>query len=276
MLRALAVAAGYTGRCMRKSVDQSHMAKLMQEGASEAALALLEEALRSEEFTVAPERPDIFMTMFLWTHLAGQYPPARVALQELRDKQAERLLAGDVYFGPDGSGAAEQFGFISRFSLIVDINEKLGELLSTCELFLKLHSDHPALARRYARSALPALVDAGQFAMADQYRDDPLRRLEAVNEVALTFALHPQPFEAPRLAAELTNLVSDVRIGAAVLRGLGRANEADALLETLLSGLSSNVLKTAARRELGAPGTIMREFVDHQMLLEARDARLQS
>ena len=259
---------------MRKSVDQNHVIKLMQEGASEAALRLLEEALRSEELTVAPERPDIFMTMFLWTQLAEQYPPARLALQSVRDAQVERLLAGDVYFGPGGGDTGEYFMPISRFSLIVDINKTLRELPSTCEVFLKLHSDHPALARRYASSALPALVEAGQFTLADQYRDDPLRWLESVNEVALTFALHPQPIEAPRLAAELTNLVSDVRIGAAVLRGLGRASEADALLETLLSGLSSGELKTAARRELDAPGTIIREFVDHQMVTEARDARL--
>ena len=259
---------------MKKSVDHSHVAKLMQEGASEVALALLEQALRTEELAVEPDRPDLFMTMFLWTQLAEQYPPARVALQGVRDTQAERLLAGDVYFGPDGADAGEPFRLITRFSLIVDINDKLGDLKSTCEVFLKLHVDQPALARRYAMSALPALVEAGQFALADQYRDDPLRWLEAVNDVARTFTLHPQPGVAPRLAAQLSNLVGEVHVGAAVLRGLGRDNEAGALVAALLSGLDSDELKTAARRELDRPGTIIDELVDHQMAQETRDAGL--
>nr|WP_315217513.1 hypothetical protein [uncultured Duganella sp.] len=258
---------------MKKSVDHSHVVKLMQEGASHEALSVLERLFKAAELVVAPTRSDIFMTMFQLQLLAEQYEPARVFLRTIRATQAERLLAGDIHFGLDGELAVEEYRRIRRFSLIVDINDILQDHASTCEVFSQLDSGHTGLARRYAWVALPALVAEGHFELADRYRDDPLKLLDAVNEAALALPLYPPRRQAPRLAAELSNLVRDVRIGMAVLRGMGDNGKADVLGEALVAGLDSDELKALAQRELQAPGTVIRELGDRQMALEAADAQ---
>ena len=105
----------------------------------------------------------------------------------------------------------------------------------------------------------------GDFALAERYRGDPLASLEGVNDQARCAPLFPLPGQAPRLAAELMNLATAVRLGAAILRGLGRGSEAEALRASLLAGLATAELKEWARRELDLPGTITREIVDRQM-----------
>ena len=254
-------------------IDQSRVVELRQEGASQEALSVLEQLFKNAELAVAPTRPDIFMTMFQLQQLAEQYEPARVFLRTIRDTQAERLLAGDIHFGLDGGPAVKEYRRIRRFSLIVEINHILGDHASTCEVFFQLDSGNVELARRYAWAALPALVAEGRFELADRYRDDPLKLLDVVNDTALALPLYPPPRQAPRLAAELSNLVRDVRIGMAVLRGTGDNGKAEVLGAALVAGLDSDELKALARRELDAPGTITREVGDRQMAQEAADAR---
>ena len=245
------------------------IATLMRNGAFAQALPLLEQALADAELAVAPTRSDILIAMVSWQGLVEQYAPARAALGRIRDAQARLLLGGQAHVGQNGNAGGEEFGRIGRFSLIVDINEMLGDAASTCDIFMELRAEHPALARQAASSALPALVEAGQFSVADHYRDDPLAWLEDVNRTALTSTLRPPPRQAPRLAAKLNNLVRDVRIAGSVLRGLGEDARADALVDALLSGLADDELKATARRELADPGTIMRELVAHQMAQES-------
>ncbi|USX29198.1 hypothetical protein NHH73_13320 [Oxalobacteraceae bacterium OTU3CINTB1] len=255
------------------NADHRRVAQLTREGASEEALSVLEQLFKNAELAVAPARPGIFMTMFQLQLLAEKYEPARAFLRDIRATQAERLLAGDIHFGLDGDPAIEEFRRIRRFSLIVEINDILEDHASTCEVFSQLDSGHPELARRYAWAALPALVAEGHFELADRYRDDPLKLLDAVNETALSLPLHPPPRQAPRLAAELSNLVRDVRIGIAVLRGTGHRGKADLLGPALVAGLDSDELKALARRELDAPGTITREIGDRQTAQEAVEAQ---
>jgi len=249
-------------------IDHRRVAKLTEEGVWPEALSMLEQSFKNAELAVAPTQSDIFMTMFQLQQLAEQYEPARDFLRSIRHTQTERLLAGDIYFGFDSEPAVEEFCRIRRFSLIVRINEMLEDHASTCEVFSKLDSDQPELARRNAWTALPALVAEGHFELADRYRGDPLKSLEGVNNVALALPLYPHPRGAPRLAAELSNLVRDVRIGMAVLRGLGNDEQADALHEALATGLDSDELRALAQREIAVPGTIISELADHRIALE--------
>jgi hypothetical protein len=166
--------------------------------------------------------------------------------------------------GPDGD-THPAFLHGSRFALIAEINRILGDARSTYEVFVRLDAMRPDLARRHAFLALPAVVAACDFALADRYQGEPLARLAALNATAATFPLFPPPEQAPRLAAELTLLVNDVRIASAVLRGRGRANDALALRARLLAGLPSGPVRALAQRELDEEGTIMREIVAHQM-----------
>lgn len=191
-------------------------------------------------------------------------------MMQARDEQARRLLDGDLTCGRKTSqeSDAKSYQRVSRFSLIVGMNEKLADARATHALFVELEARQPELAQRYAWQALPAIVDSGDFALADRYRGDPLALLDQVNEHALTMPLIPPPGTAPRLSADLSNLVKDARLGAAVLHGLGREAEAIALRKTLLAGLTSDALRVMAQRELDDPGTIIRELVACQMAQE--------
>src|SRR5690606_15563894 len=115
---------------------------------------------------------------------------------------------------------------------------------ATHALFLQIEAQEPALAQRYAWLALPAIVAAGDFALAERYRGDPLELLHEVNATAARSELFPAGRQAPRLAADLMNLTREARIGIAVLHGLGRTGEALAVRDALLAGLASDELRS--------------------------------
>lgn len=245
-------------------------ADLRSEGRHADALRLLQQALAETEQEPAPGRSSIFMTMFQWEMLADEHAPALAALREVRDDQILRVLAGDLYVGrtaPDAPDAGI-FHRITRFSLIVDMNGTLRQPQSTHDLFARLDVAQPKLARQYAWLALPDVVAAGNFALANRYRGEPLAQLGAVNDSGRLRPLFPAPGTAPRLASELTTLVRDVRIGVAVLRGLGDEAGAQALGAALLAGLACEEMRMLARRELIEPGAITREIVERQMAQE--------
>jgi len=248
--------------------------ELQEAGRHAEALALLERQLAAVEREAAPDRNRYFMPMFQLKLLLEDYPPARAAMVALRDLQAARLLAGELYTGTDPAPLKETYRRVERFSLVVDMNDDLGDARSTYDIFRRLEARQPEVARVYARRALPAMVEVGDFALADRYRGKPLDLLHTVNVNARDMPLFPPPRQAPRLSAELSSLVTDVRIGMAVLRGLGDAAGSDALRAALLDGLASAELKDMARRELDEPGTIVRDVVARQMAEEDRQRDL--
>ncbi|MGH8853719.1 MAG: hypothetical protein ACREWI_05505 [Telluria sp.] len=247
---------------------------LDEEGRYGEALALVQEVYAEIELEPAPDQRRYFMPLFQWKLLTEAYPPARTALVAARDEQAARLLAGALYTGsaPQDPDPREMFQRATRFSLIVDMNRTLKDPQATRALFLQLEADWQELPKHYAWLALPAIVEAGDFALADRYREDPLKQLAAVNCTAQRMPLFPPEGGAPRLAADLMVLAGDVRIGIAVLRGLGRADEAAALRAALLAGLEMEPLRALAERELDEPGIISREIAAHRMAYDDRMA----
>ncbi|NNG22539.1 hypothetical protein [Telluria aromaticivorans] len=249
---------------------QQQVSTLSDEGRLGEALALLQELYAEAECEPAPDRTRYFMTLFQWQLLTEKYPPACTALAAVRDEQAARLLAGELHAGREDSEASrkEPWRRVSRFALIIDMNRTLGDAHATRALFLQLEASQPELARRYAWQALPDIVEAGDFLLADRYRGNPLALLDEVNQTALRMPLFPPDGKAPRLGAELMNLAGEVRVGIAVLRGLGHEAQAAALRTALLAGLAAGPLRTLAERELDEPGTISRELGAHQMACE--------
>jgi hypothetical protein len=201
-----------------------------------------------------------FITMFEWEQLAEVYPPARAALASARDDQVRRLLENDDQFS-EGSARWPR----SRFAVIVGMNKTLQEPHVTYTLFVQLAAQMPALARREASRALPAIVEAGDFKLAQQYLPDPMAWLGQLNQLACDLPLIAPPSTAPRLAAELSNFVGDVRLCAAVAQGLGRQAEAEALRDAAIAGIASEEMRLLAQRELADPGTIMREMTERQI-----------
>ncbi|MRW90547.1 hypothetical protein GJ699_11165 [Duganella sp. FT80W] len=196
-----------------------------------------------------------FITMFQWGMMLKEYPPARVAMRRVRDEQAARLLAGEIVFG-----ATEKRWPRSRFQVIAGMDGKLGASRATYELFLQLRVAWPQAAQRDAFLALEAMVEAGDYALAETYLGDPLAGLDRLNECALTHVLIPPSRQPPRLAAELTNFSKDVRLLCVVHRGLGRADAADTLRTAALAGIVSDDLRAWAVRELDEPGALFREL----------------
>lgn len=246
------------------------LGRLREAGRHGEALALLQQLFFQAARLDVPARRSLFMVMLEWQFLIEVFAPARAALAEARDAQVAQLLDGDLYFDRGGAPGEEipEYQRLARYTLVVEINEILKDASATRDLFVRLEAVQPGLARRRAWRALPAIVEMGDFALADRYRGEPLVMLAPVNDSAAHLPLLPPGRKAPRLAGELVNLTRDVRIAVAVLRGLGRSGEADALRESLLAGLASAELREVAGRELDAPGTIKRMIVDHQMALE--------
>lgn len=244
---------------------------LREAGQNEEALALLLALFAEAAHADVPARRALFAVMLEWQFMVEEFEPARAALAEARDAQVARLLAGDLFFD-EGYAQGEdvpEYRRQARYELIIDMNDILKDAHSTRDLFVRLEAVQPDLAQRMAWRALPAIVEVGDFALADSYRRDPLAMLEPVKDSARHFPLLPPYRQAPRLAAEMMNLTRDVRIAIAVLRGLGRPIEADALREALLAGLASAELREVAGRELDEPGTISRLLAEHQMAQEA-------
>lgn len=237
-------------------------------GRHDDILGLIEGRYAAAESMAAPARTDYFITLFEWKMLVEVHAPAAEALARARDEQARRLLAGEYYVGP-AAHAEDQYGRADRVGLLLDMNRTLGDPGASRAVFLQLEAQDPALARRQAYRFLEAIVQAGDFALAERYRGDPLEGLRAVNHAAAYLPLFPPGREAPRLAADLSNLAKDVWIAVEVLRGLGREAEAQAVRTGLLDGLASEELRAVAERELAAPGTIHRIHAERQTALDA-------
>lgn len=235
------------------------------------ALACLLEASRRILAGDTAARSDEFMAMFQWQLLTEAHPPAHDALAQLRDEQAARLLAGDVAF------AGGRHSPRSRFAILVDMNELLGDAQATRDLFVRLEALDPGEARRAAHMALPALVEAGDFERAERYLPrDPRERIEELNTLALRLPLFAPTRAAPRLAIEVLNFVREVRLCALTWEGLGRGAEASRLRADALAGLASAEVRALAQRELDEPGAIIRTITAHQMALDGVDIEADS
>lgn len=243
---------------------------LREAGRYTEALELLSQLFAEAALSDVPARRSLFIVMLEWQFLTEVFAPACAALAEARDAQMAQLLAGDLFFDRGGAQGEDipEYQRTTRYAMVIDMNEILKDAHATRDLFVRLEAVQPELARRRAGRALPAIVETGDFALADRYRGEPLAMLLPVNDTAAHIPLLPPGRKAPRLAADLMNLTRDVRIAIAVLRGLGRPQEAGALREAMLAGLASAELREVAGRELDEPGTINRMVVDHQMAQE--------
>lgn len=233
-----------------------------EEGRCEDALRHLLAAFARMDSTDRQRHIDGFMVMLEWRFLAEEYPPARAAMRDARDAQVARLLGGELTYG---LARNEWLGPRSRLSLIAEMNEALRDPHSTSAVFSRLAALNPAQARRDAFVALPSVVEAGDFALAERFLPDPMAFLPHLNETARSWPLFPPPRTAPRLAGELANFARELRVRAATLRGLERGAEADVLLDAAMAGLANDELRDWVRRDIRWPGVIHRVLAEHHM-----------
>jgi hypothetical protein len=147
----------------------------------------------------------------------------------------------------------------------MEMNQSLQDSRSTYRLVTQLLSDNPALLRNEIHMALPAIVEAGDYALAAQYIKNPLGRLDELNRQAHELPLYPPHMKAPRLAAELSIFMGDVILLSKVLKGQGKDVEADDLRNAALTGIQSEEMRALATRELAEPGAIFKALAEHQV-----------
>ncbi len=99
-----------------------------------------------------------------WHDLATKFSPAMDALHEVRDQAKQKLIEGiDSYHSFNEESA---------------ISKRLGEQISTRDLFLQIHNTNETLARKIYHLAQPVLIEFALFDICDHYLD----ATEAINK----------------------------------------------------------------------------------------------
>ena len=156
--------------------------------------------------------------LFDWIRLGELYPPALAALHDTRNAKAAGLLAGTL----DSSA----------FHDVAAIDDVLQASRDTCALYRQLMDAQPDLARACARSALPSIVAAQDYALAAQLIPDPeaaVRTYAARLNEDVQRIKHRPYTPAPARWAFICNYLECVQRLLAVLRGTGRHGAADRL-----------------------------------------------
>lgn len=204
--------------------------------------------LHEHALEVSPDWRGVRLSFALrdWIYLADLFPPARAALQAIRDRESARMLGGAAT--------------VERFREIAAINEALREVQATHQLFLSLDSIDSAIAEQCAELAMTALVKCGDFQLARRFLPSPADRIAALagrlNDGAE--ALSSQPASAaPTLLAYVLNYAKEVRLVLAALRGMEEDDEADNMMKAALEQIRSDGLRAIMQRELEQPGSTL-------------------
>lgn len=174
-----------------------------------------------------------------WMELAKVYPPALVALSEIRTSKTKRFSSGEL--------DRELFHDINA------INQYLGTSSETAQLFESLDSAHPEFAQACASLALEALVEAGKFHIAAKYIPDPIRRVttlaERLNQDVADIPERPRS-KVPLYQAYTWNFALELRTIVAILSGADRRTDADECRAKAFSILKPWYVRKAVERAL--------------------------
>jgi len=183
---------------------------------------------------VGPGQFGLSIALADWVELGRSYPPARTALEEIRDLKTKTLLHG--------------IRDVMSFTDVVSINGLLGCELATYELFVSLNSSFPLLARNnYAELALPAIVNSRDFELARQL-------VPHLREQLLSF-VPPTPGDVHYYSVWQT-LVADyvrrLRVVLMTLRTIGEFENAERFLASAMQSIESAEFREAVRAALEA------------------------
>lgn len=225
-------------------------------GQFEAALqdyTWLFDATSERDSDVAPLR--LSYVLNAWAKLAEEYLPARQALVALRERDSERLLAGD---GSDIEGDSVLFNDVRA------INDKLGDAQHTYQLFQRLPA---SLARECANSALPSMMACGDFTLAHTYLPHPDAHLgDYAAEVSAHVATLDLLSDAgmSELLATVYNYMTEVRLILELLEGYGDHAAATRLRQQAAALVTSAEARACIDAEFAHPGTTLDAMVELQ------------
>jgi hypothetical protein len=175
-----------------------------------------------------------------WKDLGEHYPKALRVLRRKRDEKARSLLLGD--------------GDRKLFHDVESINDTLNETKRTHTLYARLMKLHPELARSCAALALPAVVAAKDFKLAEKLLPDPSGKVERfgreLNDGIERQKNKPRRQQIAARRALIHNYVDDVQVVLTVLEARARSAEALTARRLALSVLTSESVRRAVRRRL--------------------------
>ena len=99
-----------------------------------------------------------------WVDLGEVYPPARRALESVRDAKTESLTQGTYH--------------VSLFHDVASINRAFGQVERTRDLFKTIACADRSVAEKCFHIALESLVDTKEFALARSFMSDPKKQIE--------------------------------------------------------------------------------------------------
>ena len=174
--------------------------------------------------------------LIYWIRLADQYPPARAALDEARERALTRALEGERAHLLD----------------VISIDHAQDQPLRTRDLLLQLEALHPALVASCARAALPLVMQAGDAALAERLMPDPAQSIRQHGEYLMwAFQHHRRKYAATaRIPAEIDNYVGDVNAILDVLCERGRHAEAQTLRTLAADIIPATTVRRAVRTAL--------------------------
>ncbi|MDR7052157.1 hypothetical protein J2X54_004659 [Duganella sp. 3397] len=211
------------------------------------------DATSERDSDVAPLR--LSYVLNAWAKLAEEYLPARQALVALRERDSERLLAGD---GSDIEGDSVLFNDVRA------INDKLGDAQHTYQLFQRLPA---SLARECANSALPSMMACGDFTLAHTYLPHPDAHLgDYAAEVSAHVATLDLLSDAgmSELLATVYNYMTEVRLILELLEGYGDHAAATRLRQQAAALVTSAEARACIDAEFAHPGTTLDAMVELQ------------
>ena len=181
-----------------------------------------------------------------WAELGARYTPALKGLKALRDGNAEALLNGNV----DSA----------LFEEVESIDSVLGQAQHTASLFSELAARDRVFANRCFNTALPALVAAGEFALARAFipsAQDVLGRYIRRLDLGLR--------SLPASASDSEQLVRHGVVGMYVedlvqllqiLNKVGEAVEAKHLLDVGINSVSNAEVREEVERQLAMESVV--------------------
>lgn len=200
-----------------------------------------------------------------WIELAGAYPPALQALEDLRGQKAQALLRGD--------------GDRRLFLDLCAIDERLERNGATYQFYLALAERQSALAAECAQLALPAIVAARDYQLADQLRGDPQARIRARVEDLhwdMRWSKRRGYSRTPMRWSMIRRYADDVRLHLEITAGIGQHGEARRQAALAVDLVDDPSLRAAVRTALaktsgGGPG--MARFNRRRAKALRREAR---
>jgi tetratricopeptide (TPR) repeat protein len=125
--------------------------------------------------------------IFEWVDLGGLYPPARRALESVRDTKTESLIQGTHD--------------ASVFHDVAAINGAFGQVERTSDLFKTIAGADHSFAEKCFPIALECLIHTKEFALARSFMPDPQKQIDQF-AIPFKFARQTTPSVSPAMVQE--------------------------------------------------------------------------